>query len=336
MKIKILIVGLGSIGQRHMRNLLSLFPNEIELIGLRTKLIKRTILDNGEIINKPIEEVFPIKIYSDLSECLTNEKINGIIISNVTSKHASIINKVLPLNVPIFVEKPLTNSMDELKTLKERMPLFKSKIYIGFQFREHPLVKKVKDLVDSNKLGHIFSADCLASERIDLWHPYEDYRQSYAARKELGGGVVLTQAIHEIDLMLYLFGNPMTYRGITSKSTDIDTNVDDIATITLEYKDKTIVVFADYLGNPPRRVIRIRGDNGFAELDLLNASLVTAINGKVERIKNDYFVRNQMFVSEITKFVKLIKNEDIEYPSFDCAEASNIIALNILKGGIGE
>ena len=108
-------------------------------------------------------------------------------------------------NINVFVEKPLSNSTEGLQKLKKTVERNNVKLQVGFQRRFHPLLSKVNEIVKSKKMGQLLTANFTVASYIPRWHPYENFLELYACRKELGGGVLLTE-IHEIDLAIWYFG----------------------------------------------------------------------------------------------------------------------------------
>jgi predicted dehydrogenase len=191
--MKFLIAGLGSIGRRHFRNLIAL--GEKEIILLRTR--KGTLPDD-ELAGYPVE--------TNIQEALQKHKPEAVIVANPTSMHLDVAIPAAQAGCHILLEKPVSNSFERLDVLQKNAEKSGSKILVGFQFRYHPTIHKARELIQAHSLGKILTVHAHWGEYLPQWHPWEDYRQSYAARSDLGGGVIVTLT-HSLDYLRYLLGD---------------------------------------------------------------------------------------------------------------------------------
>ena len=190
--MKFLIAGLGSIGRRHFRNLLTL--GERDIILYRTH---QATLPDDELAGFPVE--------TDLLSALSHHP-DAVIISNPTALHLDIAIPAAQSGCYILLEKPVSHSMTRLGELEHAIQLNKLKVLVGFQFRFHPGLQKVKQLLDTGSIGDLLSARAHWGEYLPNWHPWEDYKLGYAARSDLGGGVVLTLS-HPLDYLRWFLGD---------------------------------------------------------------------------------------------------------------------------------
>lgn len=332
--MNILVIGLGSIGQRHIRNLRKLYGDKINLYAFRERNNSVFLDDNGNLREGKIEDVYHIKTYFDIDKCFNENKIDAVIVSTITAKHVLFTKIALQHGAAVFIEKPLSDKMDgvqEIIQLAEEKNLI---VQMGFQMRHHPCVKALKVLLDHGVLGQVFSADFLIGEKVDKMHQYEDYRKTYIVTRSLGGGVVLNQQIHEIDLMLYLFGKPDRIFSSVGKLKNIDSDVEDYADsiyIFESSKNMTITMHSDFATYPPQRKLRVRAENGFAEIDFLKASMVFREKDKdIQEIVFDKFQRNDMFLEEIEEFIQAVPNNSHLGVSLAEGTVSLDVALNTL------
>ena len=187
--MKIVVVGYGSIGKRHVNNLI-LIPN-IEIIICT----HRNNVDD-DLKNK-------CKIFESLNDCI-NQKPVAAIISNVTSLHIQTALKLASAGIHLFIEKPLSNNLENIKELSNIAHEKKLITFMGYNLRFHNCIKKMKELLENNEIGKVISVNVESGSYLPDWHPDEDYRDSYASKENLGGGVVLT-CIHEIDYLHWFF-----------------------------------------------------------------------------------------------------------------------------------
>jgi len=245
--LKILVVGYGSIGKRHTNNLMSI--NNIDII-----------------ICTKNEEAFQlkkkgIKIFNSLSMAL-KEKPDISIICNETSFHIKTAIKLAKNGSHLFIEKPLSNSLKNINELTKIIEKNKLITMIGCNMRFHDGIKLMKKLIEKNEIGRILSVTVENGSFMPDWHPWEDYRNSYASKKQLGGGVVLTQ-VHEIDYLYWFFGKVTEVFSFTDKLSDLQLDVEDYSGSLLKFKNKTIgEIHLDYFQKPAVRNCKIIGTKG--------------------------------------------------------------------------
>lgn len=312
--MKILMVGLGGIGQRHLRNLHTILGAEAEFIAYRVRRLKHVVTDTLEIQpGNDIEEQFNIRSFTDLDEALA-QKPNAVFICNPSSMHLPIARKAAQQDCHLFLEKPLSHNMegvDDLIQLVENNHLI---AMVGYQFRFHPLVKRVHALLEEGKIGKIISARAEVGEYMPGWHKYEDYRQMYAARKDLGGGVVLSQ-IHEFDYLYWFFGMPRCVFASGGHLSNLEIDVEDTAEILMESEVNgrviPINVHLDYIQRPPSRNLKIIGDAGKICMDMIGLSLQVydASGVQMDNIVLDNFQRNDIFIDQTRHFLACLSGK---------------------------
>ena len=205
--MRVLIVGLGAAGQRHARNLRTLLGDEVELLALRRR-------GGGAALSETLEpqhgtlpqESLGIRVFDDLERAL-ELRPDGVIVADPTSMHLATASAALAAGCALLIEKPLSHSWHGVPEFLAAASQHPAPVLVGYQFRFHPLLARAKELVGEAVFGEVVSAAATYCEYLPDWHPYEDYRRSYAARSELGGGIVLTQ-IHDIDYLCWLLGWP--------------------------------------------------------------------------------------------------------------------------------
>lgn len=311
--MKALFIGLGSIGQRHLRNLKKLSP-QIKISSYRTKKDTPLLSENNEIIyDQSIAQHYSLTEYFDLDIALDDEP-DFIFITNPSKFHISTALKCLRKEAFIFIEKPLSVSIDKIDELKSLNNKYKTnKVAIGYQFRFHPGIKLIKTKL--KELGNIVSCDFIYGEYLPDWHPYEDYRKSYAAKSELGGGAVLT-LIHDFDLSLYLFGMPSKIYAIGDKLSSLEIDVEDSVKVIMKtnFQNKQIPISKsfDYLSCPSRRSINIVGDKGQINFDFKNNFLELNLlkERSQQKISFSDFNRNQMFFDEMKNFLEFVRGKE--------------------------
>lgn len=296
--MKIAVIGYGSIGKRHVQNLL-LIPNTEIIICTKQKIIN----------------TFPtkIKIVDSISNCLKEKPDIGII-ANISNCHIPTAIKLAKIGVDLFIEKPLSNS---LKGTEELLKIVRKKKIItqmGCQLRFHKCIKKIKDLISSKRLGRILSVQVECGSFLPDWHPYEDYSKSYAARKELGGGIVLT-CIHEIDYLYWFFGKASEVFSITGKYSDLKISADDLSAGIIKFKNNVIAeLHLDYFQKPLFRSCKIIGTKGTIYWDSDTNIVKLYDNNKnrwIKILKLSNYDRNSMYREELIHFLNCVKKRKI-------------------------
>jgi len=219
-------------------------------------------------------------------------------------------------DINCFVEKPLGSSLKQLKEL-EILLNKKNKLItmMGFQLRFNPIIQYLENtLKKKSPIGKVFTAHIHHGEHIKDFHPYEDYRISYAAIKKLGGGVILTQ-IHEIDYLLHLFKD-YDFKNISfvsSKVSNLDLNVEDVfsANFLLENNNNKILcsMNLNFLERPKKRKIYLIGEKGSINV-CLNSQKVIIFKNNKKIVKKFIFKKNNIFIKELKFFLSKIKSKN--------------------------
>ena len=196
--------------------------------------------------------------------------------------------------------------------------------------RYHPLVKKIKELIDSEKLGRIYSSRLEFGSWLPYWHSWEDYKISYASNKDMGGGVINT-ITHELDLAQYFFGNPQNVKSVKFNTNILDIDVEEIAESIFIYEDKLVSLHVDFLQKDYDRSVKILGEKGKIIWDwhthIVHVQLHKDTDEKYEL--HDFDV-NQLYIDEINDFINLIKTNTLNHSlDFDHAVSNTELMLAI-------
>jgi predicted dehydrogenase len=321
-KHTILMVGLGSIGGRHLRNLRALGDHSI--------LCYRT--GQGSLCEKEFDGVVNEK---DLRKALQHHP-DIAVISNPTAIHMETALACARSGCHLFIEKPLSSNLegcDELMRIVRENRLI---TMIGCQFRFHPLLSSLKKQLDTGKVGRVAGARAEWGEYLPDWHPWEDYRQSYSARRDLGGGVTLT-LIHPLDYLYWIFGPVIQTKAMSSKVPSLGTEVeDDYAEITLRHRPGIISqIHLDYLQKPPVHTLTVWGEKGRALWDYHAGSLVwlDPTGAESRETVSRGFERNDLFLEEMRHFLECVNGcRNTMVPLEDGIEVLKI-ASEALKSG---
>src|SRR6266498_3910930 len=324
--MKFLIAGLGSIGRRHFRNLIAL--GEKDIVLLRTR---KATLPDDELAGYPVE--------TDIQEALTQHRPDAVIVANPTSMHLDVAIPAAEAGCHILLEKPVSHSLERLDILQRVAEKGGSRILVGFQFRYHPTLNKARELIQQGVLGKVLTVHAHWGEYLPQWHPWEDYRQSYAARADLGGGVIVTLT-HPLDYLRYLLGDVAALWSFNGHISPLEIKVEDAAEIGLKFENGAVGgVHVNYFQRPPVHRLEIVGTNGTLRWDnadgILQFFRMPATFGSfsdnppapiMESFSPpDGFERNQLFVAQTRHFIEVVRGEKEPV----CRLEDGVVALHL-------
>jgi predicted dehydrogenase len=306
---KILIVGLGSIGQRHTRNLRRIFGGEINIIAYRVRRLSHVLTEKLTIEpGEDVEKRYNLTVFSNLEDAL-KEGPDAAFICNPTSLHIKAALACARAGCHVFVEKPLSHTMDGVDDLLAILDEKKLVGMVGYQLRYHPSLKILRRMLAENAVGHIISVRCEVSEFLPGCHAYEDYRQGYNARRDLGGGIILSH-IHEMDYLYSLFGVPRTVYAAGGRLSSLEMDVEDTAHVLMNFDVRgrilPVYLYQDFIQNPGKQTCVIIGEEGRIEVDFRNGSVNRFDRNGVEAecFEIGEYDRNCMFQEELECFVR--------------------------------
>lgn len=277
---RILVVGLGSIGYRHINNLRRLGHTDISVYRTFKNLKNYKLPKNIKILKKYNQDSL--------------KKFDYVILSNPTSEHVKYAINSIKNGINTYIEKPLSNNLKNTNLLSKLTKSKKVKVLVGCQLRYHPHLILIKDYMKRKRLGKIYSVNCDVGQRLSDWHPSENFKDSYASKEELGGGVILT-LIHEIDYLHWLFGKFKSVYSIGGKLTKLKINSEDtVLSCFKTINNVPISLRTDYWRKPPTRTLNIVGEKGEIFWDYFQNKL-SILNDKGKLIlkrkmapRNDY------------------------------------------------
>lgn len=260
--MRVLIVGTGSIGRRHMASLRSLVA-DVQFDVLRESGRSR---DTSELGN--------VHVVGSLDEALARQP-KLMVISNPSSMHLKPLLSAIDGRIPFYAEKPVVSSLDDLTVLNSRMALGTlPPNLVGCNLRFLPSLKAFKALIEEGCLGSLVRADFEAGQWLPDWRPNQDYRLGYSANRSLGGGVLL-DLIHEVDSALWLLQDFDYVCGYAIHSSSLEIDSDDSACIIMARSNGPITtVRVDYVSRKPVRRYTVVGDRGTATWDLHASKIV--------------------------------------------------------------
>jgi len=313
-KLKILFFGLGSIGQRHLSNTIKLLNNNAEISAFRKIKKKFIIPKKGKKLSGDIEKKFSIKLFDKINQ-IKNKDVDIIFITNPSSLHLNTVLKLKNLkNKFIFIEKPLDSSLNLINKFNLLISKNNLRVFVGYNLRFNSCVIKLLEILNKNKLGRIYQSTFYYGDNLREWHSYEDYTKSYAAKKKLGGGIVLS-SIHEFDLMINIFQKTKFINSHNAKISNLKMDVEDFSISNFEneiFGQKLIsTVNINCFQRNKERYIKILFEKGEIHADLIKYEVRVKKNKTLKKFK---FKKdnNLMYLNELKFFLDLvIKNKKI-------------------------
>ena len=297
---KILIVGLGSIGRRHAGQFIKFF-DKIDIVDI-----------NPERILQAKKEYKINQSFNDFEDALENNSYDAVAITTPPHFHLPIAKLAASKKTNIFIEKPLgmnTHGWEEVIDLSEKNDLV---IYIAFCHRHINYSKRLKEIINSNLLGRTIHANMRWGSYLPDWHPWEDYRNFYMAKKEQGGGALMDES-HGIDLVRYILGDVKEVFAIVDTISDLEINSDDAAFLTLRMKDDSLVhINFDLSARAPRVNFEIICSNGTVIWDRAEHK-IKIFNSADDKWLIEKYNKNdmlKMYDKQAEHFIKCISKEE--------------------------
>ncbi len=305
--MRVLFVGLGSIGQRHLRNLKQLLGDDLQVHAYRVRGQNIKLNEGGVEEGAELEADYNIRVHQDLQEALACAP-DAAFVCNPNSLHVPVALACAKAGVAVFLEKPLSADLDGVAELDALVRERQLLLYVGYNYRFHPGLLRMKALLDDGFFGRLVVVQGEIGEYLPDWHRYEDYRQMYAARADQGGGVIRSQ-IHEMDMICWFFGLPHSIVCHGGQLSQLDIDVEDTAVSLMRHDGAfgrfPIMLHQDFLQRPAVRTFKVVGDRGIARIDLL-ANRLEVFDAHGELCEADDFAgfsRNDMFLAQTRHFL---------------------------------
>lgn len=288
--MKVLFIGMGSIGTRHIKNLLS-------------------VVDDREKLQIDVFRATHYPLDDSIRSYITNEYYHiedvtpgygAIFITNPTSLHIETLKRFKDYGDCFFIEKPITD--DCTKSDSGLIAELSDKIvYVACPLRYSKVLKMAKKIAESQA---IYVARSISSSYLPGWRPNVDYRQCYSAHKSLGGGVKI-DLIHEWDYLTDMFGFPQKCWIAEGHYSKLEINCEDVALYIAEYPKMLAEVHIDYFGRYPQRYLELFGETITWRFDILNNQIFQ--NGVVTETFSEE--ANDKYVAEMEFFCQLMQGK---------------------------
>jgi predicted dehydrogenase len=289
-----LFFGLGSIGRRHLSVLQDLEPS-VDVHAYRSGTAD--------------PDAFPaVTQHDELDEALAVDP-DVAFITNPTSLHVKTAIRAAEHGCHLFIEKPLSDSLEGTEQLCRIATANDLFTYVACVFRFHPVLTYIKTQLEDEVVGTVYNYRVFSGSYLPDWRPDQDYRESYSADPEMGGGVVL-DLIHEIDYAYWLFGDVVDTKAWVGQLSELEIESEDLAEAILRMESGVVgQIHLDYYRREPRRTIEIVGSDGIITGDLL-AGTVTVKTNQETMQKEFEFERNDLFRSQLSHFLTHVRNDE--------------------------
>lgn len=257
----IIIVGLGSIGTRHLRVMRALCPDA-----------KITVVRQHSPVDQNHPPAGANAITNDLFMALA-QRPDAAILSGPATGRMDIAMPLAANGVHILSEKPIASCADHIEEVLKVSAQNNSVFMVGYVLRYMPVLIALKNALDNEEIGQIYSLAAHVGQNLAHWRPGTDYRQSVSARAELGGGAIF-ELSHELDYVRWLLGQPLMVTCRAGRLGDLDINTEDTADIILEFSNrKQVTIHLDLLQRPASRTCTVLGAKGRLDADLIAGTL---------------------------------------------------------------
>ncbi|ORU01006.1 hypothetical protein D081_0454 [Anaerovibrio sp. JC8] len=307
-ELKVCFIGVGSIAKRHIINLSHIC--EKRQIALNIDAVRRCAKKGSEAVYSLINNV-----YGSVDEMPMDYDV--IFITNPTECHLDTLNKVSSHGKHFFIEKPIT-SMAQLEAANAYVPRGGSVYYVACPLRYNAVIQYIKKNIDTEK---IISVRSISSSYLPDWRPGQDYRNTYSAHKDMGGGVSI-DLIHEWDYLTFLFGKPGKVNAMVGKKSNLDIDSDDYAIYIAEYTNKVVELHLDYFGRKTIREMMLFTEEDTIVGDIANNRISFLSSNKVLEFQEE---RDDYQIRELEHFLDMIEGKVAE--DSDIKHAIDVLRL---------
>lgn len=322
----ILVIGYGSIGQRHYRNLLILGFTNVAVYDVNLRQV-------------PVD----VQHVRALTPSLLKEYA-VVLVCNPTHLHVSTARDAIRSGAHVFIEKPLSHSSRGIKKLiaehKEINMKLHQEVMVGCNFRFHPGYQLLTAIIQKKSLGKLLTLNIHIGHDLSQSRKGVDYRKTYAVDPEKGGGVIIDSGSHAVDYLLALLGPVTSIQASYGNISELKMKAEDYANVILSFSGVIVTLILDYFSKPKQHRVEAGFEKGTLVWDFPNDTFewFNAKTGKHERqvfykgmTKDE--ARNDMYLRELKYFIALINGKSASVSSLsNAAEVTNIL-LAIKKAG---
>jgi predicted dehydrogenase len=298
---RIVVCGFGSIGRRHTANLRKLLPNaQITVFRQHNRETSASDLPKAQV-----------NIVYSLEDALA-AKPEAVLICNPAPFHVSTAQNFAEAGAHIFMEKPVSDSLEGLDHLIETCTQRKLVFFVAYPLRFDSALSEMRDAILSGEIGRPLLINATVGQYLPDWRPDQDYRQGVSAQKALGGGALL-ELSHELDYVQWIMGDVTSVAAKLSRDSDLEIDVEDTVDLSLDFKSgATGSVHLDMTRKSPIRTCTVSGTQGTAEWDGLESTARIKLNETAEwrwlspKTQNS----NAKYISELSHFLACVRGDE--------------------------
>ena len=290
--MNILIIGYGSVGKRHAKNMARL--------GITLFVVEPNITRLDEASTEGYIG------YASLDEVDYTHKFDAVMVCSPPAFHIDQTIWALKLGMRVFLEKPMGINLEQCKSL---LKYDYKKIFIGYTYQWNPQFRKLKKDIEIGEVGKLYYANFVIGMNLEDWHPWENYRDFFMSRNDLGGGALLDES-HFLELAIELFGLPTRISSLQSKISNLDIETDDYVFTHFEYKDLLVDIKLDLFSRPHKSFIQVYGTKGSICCDFIRKTNLLTTSDSYASSKNSLesfdYERQDIFRDMLQDYIKFI------------------------------
>jgi len=314
--MKILIIGAGSIGRRHIGNLNSLGFMDVDIADVDVVSLEN-VKNNYRIGHT----------FTDYRKAIASVKYDAALVLTPPVLHVPIALELANKGIDLFIEKPLSNGLDgidDLIKIKERSRIV---AMVGYNQRFNFCLGLIKQAVDRGDLGKIYYIRAEFGQYLPDWRPTQDYRKNYTARKDLGGGII-ADASHELDYVIWLAGGDVVkVLSMNDKLSLLDIDVEDFSEVVMQFDNRVVgSVHMNMIERGYNRYCKIIGEKGTIKWTLKDNS-IEHYDGASEKttIEKYSLDPNHSYMEEMKHFLSCVESR--HEPASNLYTAKKVVEL---------
>lgn len=314
------VLGCGSIGGRHLRNLGELGCMELVAFDPNPQVGETVARGSGITVTASIDQIW-------------ERSPSIVLITAPTNRHIELALAAAQTSCHLFIEKPLSHTLENLDTVIKEVERRGLVSMIGCNMRFHPGPAQVKRWLNDGIIGEIMSARIQTGSYLPRWRPQQDYRSSYSASQEWGGAVL--DCIHEIDLALWLLGEGEVAAAVTRPASTLELKTDGLSEIILEHQGGAVSsVHLNFVQRNYHRSIQVIGSEGTIDWDF-NSGRTRRYgpDGQLAQCveQPEDWDLNQMYLEELRYFLDCVERGVSTCNSVSQAAKTLQMALQVRK-----
>ena len=312
----ILVVGCGSAGRRHIRNLQALGVERIAACDPEPDRLSYVTTE------------YNVRGFGGFEEALGTVSPEAVIVCTPPHLHVSQALSAVRSGAHAFVEKPVSHSMSGVDALISLADQRDRVVQVGYNLRYHPGLEKVKALLEDGIIGRVLWARAEFGQYLPDWRPWQDYRRSYTARREMGGGIIL-DASHEVEYLTWLIGDVTEVTCIAERVSSLEVDVEDTAMLLVRFLNGALgEIHLDFLQRVYTRNCKVVGELGTLEVDLSSAEVRLLRPGATTSSPfqtDPDFDLNTMYIKELEHFLQCVNS--LSRPGVDLMAARRVLEV---------